>query len=310
MINFSTRPPTVSVVMPVFNAAQFITAAIESILLQTLRDFELIIVDDGSTDNSTEIIRSFTDKRIILIRQENNIGNYACRNLGMAAARGKYIAVMDADDIALPRRLERQYYWMENNPETGICGTFIQIIPSGYLPQFVTDEKLLKVAFLCNNYCSHPSLFIRKNLLTRYNLQYDEQYYYSADFDLCARGLKYFNIQNIPEVLLQYRNHPGQISVAKYKQQQYFADQIRIKQLIENLAFLPEEIPADIHLAIMHKSMIEKSLIETARNWVLTILSKNKDSGYYSGKHLSAFLGQLLNACFSNQQRKYEPKTE
>lgn len=283
--------------MPVYNGSQHLFEAIQSILNQTFLDFELIIIDDGSTDGNLEIIQSFRDKKIILIKNEFNLGNYPCRNIGMARARGKYICVMDGDDIALPTRLERQYIFMEQNPETGICGSFIRIIPSGFCPQFVTDEKLLKVAFLANNYCSHPSLILRKEFLNQYQLRYNEEYHYSADFDLCARGFRHFKVQNIPEVLLQYRRHAGQISTAKFAEQQMYADKIRIRQLTENMGFAADEIPISLHLRLMKKERIEAELRTEVDTWIASLITKNNATKYYEESRLRSFLGSLSDSC-------------
>ncbi|MCL4481035.1 MAG: glycosyltransferase [Bacteroidetes bacterium] len=297
MINFSVRPPSVSVVMPVYNGGRYLVEAIQSLLHQTFLDFEFIIVDDGSTDQTVETINSFRDKRIVLLKNAVNLGNYPSRNIGMEMARGRYLCVMDADDVAMPARLERQYKYMEQNPETGICGSFIQNIPSGICPRFVTDENLLKVAFLSNNYCSHPSLIIRKEFLNRYQLRYKEDYVYSADFDLCARGFRHFKVQNIPEVLLQYRRHAEQISTAKFTEQQMYADAIRIKQLIENLGFEPDEIRHSLHLNLMKRERIDVELKTELEKWIKAIISKNRVRLYYEENVLGGFLGSLSDFC-------------
>ncbi len=111
------KPPLVSVVMPTYNAGKYVEEAISSILGQTFSDFEFIIVDDGSTDRTPEILRTYTDPRIQLLFNEKNEGNYPARNRGCRLARGKYIAVMDGDDVAMPERLEKQVKFMEENPD-------------------------------------------------------------------------------------------------------------------------------------------------------------------------------------------------
>jgi glycosyltransferase involved in cell wall biosynthesis len=300
MINFSTRPPSISVVMPVYNGEQFLAEAIQSILNQTYLDFEFIIIDDGSTDKTSEILTSFRDRRISHIKNEVNIGNHTSRNIGMKIARGKYICAMDADDIAFPERLEKQHSYMEGNKETGICGSFIQIIPSGHCPKFVTDDELLKVAFLSDNYCSHPSLILRKKFLLDHQLWYNDEYRYASDFDLCARGFQFFNVHNIPDKLLQYRRHSGQISSAKYAEQQKYADSIRINQLIENLRFEPDEIATSLHLNLMKKNRIELKFKTDLEKWIETIILKNKICGYYEEERLRNFLTYLSKICLRN----------
>jgi len=295
MIHFSRRPPTVSVIMPVYNGGKYLAEAIRSILNQIFIDFEFIIIDDGSTDQTNDVIHSTKDKRIIAIKNETNMGNYPSRNLGMSLARGKYICVMDADDISLPRRLEMQYAYMEKNPETGICGSFIQVIPSGFCPRYVTDEKLLRVVFLSNNFCSHPSLILRKEFLNRNQLMYNLVYQYSADYDLCSRGFRYFKVQNIPVILLQYRHHEEQISTAKYKEQQMYADQIRINQLVDFLKFKTEQIPISLHLSFMKNEPINLEFKEPLRNWIETIITKNRVVKYYDENTLQDYMRSLLN---------------
>ncbi len=299
MINFSKRPPSVSVVMPVFNGDPFLEGAINSILTQTFRDFEFIIIDDGSTDQTIDVINRFKDRKIKLHQNPINIGNYASRNIGMKLARGRYICVMDADDVAFPIRLQRQFAHMEANPGVGICGSFIQVIPNGVIPNFVTNEELLKVAFLSNNYCSHPSLILRKDFLTRFDLEYNEEFYYSADFDLCTRGFQYFRVQNIPDVLLQYRRHPAQISTAKFAEQQKYADAIRIRQLVDTLGFNMEEIPVDIHLSLMKKQAVQPDEKELTEHWIQLLMEKNKINKPFDENSLDRFLKQLLTICLN-----------
>lgn len=287
--------PSISVVMPGYNCEKYVSCAIESILKQSFTDFEFIIIDDGSTDNSVNIIRQFGDPRIKFISNEVNRGNYTVRNQGMGIAKGKYICVMDADDFSEPERLEIQYQFLENNPDIGICGTFIRNIPSDIIPRFITDHNHLKVAFLSNNFCSHPSLCIRREILDKHTLKYNEDYYYSADFDLCVRALRFTKIQNIPSVLLRYRRHGDQISWAKYREQERFADMIRINQLNENLQFRLVEIPVLLHLLLMKKQPLPGKYKPLAEQWVDKILNKNKIINYYNQDILEQFLYGYLN---------------
>lgn len=124
----SEKTPFISVVMPAYNVEKYVEEAVCSILDQTYCDFEFIIVDDGSTDRTREILRSFSDPRISLLFNDKNEGNYPARNRGCRLARGKYIAVMDADDVALPERLERQVEYMEKHSDVLACGTAYRLI--------------------------------------------------------------------------------------------------------------------------------------------------------------------------------------
>jgi glycosyltransferase involved in cell wall biosynthesis len=287
--------PAISVVMPVYNCGSYVAEAVESIMKQTFTDFEFIIIDDGSTDNSFSIIKKYKDKRIILRRNNVHSGCYYCRNIGINIARGKYICGMDSDDISEPERFQRQYHFMEENSETGICGSSHRIIPAGFVSRFITDHEELKVAFLANNFCSHPSLIIRKEYLDRYNMRYNEEYYYASDFDFCSRAFRFFKVQNIPDVLYQYRRHPGQISSKHCKDQSDYADIIRISQLINFLNFKLEEIPVLLHLKLMKRQPLLPRYKDKSRQWAFKILERNKKIGYYNQKILENFLEFNVN---------------
>ena len=114
--------PKVTVLMPVYNCEKYLRESIESILNQTFKDFEFLIINDGSSDKSAEIVESYNDNRINFVQNEKNIGLAASLNRGLDIAKGEYIARMDADDISLPERLEKQVRFMETNPQIGICG--------------------------------------------------------------------------------------------------------------------------------------------------------------------------------------------
>ena len=142
----------VSVVMPAYNVEKYVEEAVHSILAQTFCDFEFIIVDDGSTDRTHDILRSFSDPRIRLIFNEKNEGNYPARNRGCRLARGKYIAVMDADDVAMPERLEKQVKYMEEHPDVLACGTAYRLM--GRNKVIVQPTKWVEVKYcLLMTYC-------------------------------------------------------------------------------------------------------------------------------------------------------------
>ena len=123
--------PKISVVMPAYNAENYIREAIDSILAQTFRDFEFLIIDDGSTDHTVEIIRSYSDSRIRLYQNERNMGVAATLNRGLDLARGEYIARMDADDISLPERFAKQAAYMDAHPDVAVCGSNIILFSEG-----------------------------------------------------------------------------------------------------------------------------------------------------------------------------------
>lgn len=208
--------PSVSVVMPAYNAEKYLREAIDSILSQTYTDFEFIIINDGSTDATKEIIQSYTDPRIVYIENEVNSGICVTLNKGLDAARGKYIARMDSDDIALPNRLETQVRYMEAHPEIGVAGSDIEIFyENGEKSQIVnydTDAESCKANLIFSATLAHPAAFIRTSVLNDHQLRYDSFFHGMEDHHLWWRIAKLSKITNIPKVLLRYRQHTSQIT--------------------------------------------------------------------------------------------------
>jgi glycosyltransferase involved in cell wall biosynthesis len=256
-INDKTQP-LVSVVMPVFNNDNFVSNSINSILKQSYRNFEFIIVDDGSTDSSAEIIREFNDERIQFIHHDENRGNYGCRNEGINLSKGKYVCVMDSDDEALPIRIETQVAFLEKNKDILAIGSQFELIGSDisfYQPQ---NYDLIKVLLISNNMFLHPSLLIRKGILDQIE-GYNEIYYYSSDYDLVCRLSTIGKIINLPSVLMKYRVHNSQISILKKEKQKEYANNIRLRYL-KLLGFSLTTSDEFLLNVIINKEIVEISL--------------------------------------------------
>jgi len=203
--------PKISVIMSVYNTQQFLEESIESILNQTFTNFEFIIIDDKSNDNSKEIISNYMAKdcRIILIENETNLGIAAARNKGLEIARGKYIAIMDSDDISLPNRLEKEYIFLENNPEFFLVGSnAIKIDENGdYLEDINYCEDLNVI--VDRSRIIHTSAMFRNK-----NIKYRDKFYLAEDCDLVLRILSSgLEIKNINETLVKFRIRPSGISL-------------------------------------------------------------------------------------------------
>lgn len=209
--------PAISVVMSVFNGQAFLAPAIESILNQTFRDFEFIIIDDGSADKTSEILSAYAsrDARIRTVRHENK-GRTASLNGGISLARANYIARMDADDIALPGRLLQQIEFLRQHPEVGLLGGAVQLIDhSGKVFDTVRpplSDSEIKSIMLRYNPMWHPTVVMRKEVLLAvgtYRTIFDE----SEDYDLFLRMGERCQIANLDKVVLRYRIHANQVSV-------------------------------------------------------------------------------------------------
>jgi len=205
--------PGVSVVMPAYNAEKYLREAIDSILAQTYTDFELIIINDGSTDSTKEVIHSYSDPRIIYIENERNSGICITLNKGLDASRGRYIVRMDSDDISVPERLEVQVRYMDANPDIGASGSDIEIFGDGIEPyrftQLHTSEEC-SAGLLFNSCFAHPSVIIRKSVIDKYNLRYNDEFRGLEDYEFWWQIGKYSNLNNISMPLLRYIFHKGQ----------------------------------------------------------------------------------------------------
>jgi glycosyltransferase involved in cell wall biosynthesis len=199
--------------MSVHNDLRYLPQAAESVLRQSLEDFEFLIFDDGSSDGSREYLAGLDDSRVRLVRNETNLGLTRSLNLGLDPARGKYIARMDADDVAMPQRLARQVEFLEANPDVGVVGSSRVLIDER--GDFVADapavEDDLRIRWKCllGNPFAHPAVMLRKDVLSRHRLRYDESFRTAQDYELWSRLLAVTRGHNLPEPLLHYRLRAG-----------------------------------------------------------------------------------------------------
>jgi glycosyltransferase involved in cell wall biosynthesis len=208
--SLKTKTPLVSVLLTVYNAEKYVGSAIESILEQTFVNFELIIIDDFSSDKSWEIIKKYAkyDKRIIALRNKCNIGG--CRNLnkGLRLVKGKYIARADHDDWSYPNRLAKQFKFMESHPEVGIVGGVMEIINEtgkimGKRKYNLSDHEIRRKIFWYSPF-SHPLVMIRKSVLNSVG-HYNPAFAPADDYELYFRIGKESKFANLPDILLKYR---------------------------------------------------------------------------------------------------------
>ena len=249
--------PTISVVMPVYNREQYLKESIKSILNQTFTNFEFIIVDDQSTDSSWQIIQEYAakDSRIIAVKNTGKKGCFSARNCGHRLAKGIYIAVMDSDDIALPERLQTQFYFMERNPEISICGSWVKTFGDKreLLKPWPTHEKIKDANFF---FCAmiHPTVMFR----SKDKIVYSEEGLSAQDYELWCRKINELKFANIPKVLLLYRVHKTQIGIAKKTEQDHNANIIKLRNLETIKITLPEE-EKRIYLEIVNKNFIPQN---------------------------------------------------
>lgn len=208
--------PVVSVVLPVYNCARYVGLAVESILAQTYADFELLVVDDGSSDETPTVLGEFADKRLLVVRQPNR-GVAAARNRGIALSRGRYIAQMDADDLSNPGRIARQVAFLDDHPRCGMVGTWAEIWSGDEKTQRVhahpVDNGHLKFELLFDNPFVQSSVMIRREVLDEVGpYTVDPARQPPEDFELWSRVARCYDVANIGEVLQIYREVEGSLS--------------------------------------------------------------------------------------------------
>ena len=272
----------ISVVMPVYNSAAYVSHAIESVLIQSFGDFELIIVDDGSTDNTSALIGACSDKRIKLLHNKHDF--ISSLNRGMNAARGKYIARMDADDLMHVDRLKIQHSIMNEHPEITVCGTWATIFGDASqeknlmgTAKGMIDLPLLNL--LPGNFIFHPTAMLRADFYKQQGLQY-EHYPYAEDYKLWVEIAKLggkFYVERQP--LLYYRVSDSQVSTVHKTEQGKTTERIKAEimtYLIEKNAVGYPEL-TDIHAAFC--KLKDKGLIteNEASTFLQLIFLKNRE---------------------------------
>lgn len=220
-----------SIVMPVYNGEKHLATAVNSLLAQTFTDFKLIAVDDCSTDSSVAILRSYRDKRMLVVENHQHKGIAAALNQGLALADGELLFRMDADDISLPQRLQHQIDFMRENPQVTACGSDTDLIDGdgniiGHRNTKKGDQRIKIALFLGETSISHPAVVIRKAALKAHQIQYSEHCPYAEDYELWCRCSPFSIYENIPETLLQYRHHSESVSKAHYTRQRLTARKV------------------------------------------------------------------------------------
>ncbi len=273
--------PLITVLMPVYNAASFLREAIDSVLQQTYRNFEFLIINDGSSDESEGIILSYKDERIRYVKNESNLKLIATLNKGLELAKGKYIARMDADDICLQSRLEKQVALMEEYPAIGVCGTCAETFGSKKVAMRydVGDEHIrVKMLYRCN--LLHPSVIMRKAVIDHFGLRYNPEFIHAEDYDLFYRIGKVAKYANIPEVLMLYRDHAESVSRLN-KPLQRANSALIIKKQFADLGIEITDAEIELYRNLMNSQFeINESELRLKEKLLLKIIEANRTTHF------------------------------
>lgn len=203
--------PLVTVFVPVYNSEQYLVECIESIINQTYKNLDILFVDDGSTDHSVNIVKEYLakDSRIRLIENGENMGIPYTRNIGLKEARGKYMAIMDSDDIAMPERIEKQISYLESNPDIDVVGSFYIMFDGNSEKRIeipVTRPEEIKIMLMFHNPIANSSTTVRLESIRKNNLRYNLDHFVGQDYGLWANLSKVGKLAILPEYLMKYRH--------------------------------------------------------------------------------------------------------
>jgi glycosyltransferase involved in cell wall biosynthesis len=272
----------VTVLMPVYNGEKYLGEAIASILNQDFKNFQLLLINDGSEDASLNIMQSFKDDRIKIINNEQNIGLIKTLNKGLDAIQTKYIARMDADDVCEKNRLSQQVKFMEMHPEIGASGSYYYLKrgPKKAIADFPLTKAEIEAYMLFNCPIAHPTAIIDNELVKKKNIRYSETRIHSEDFQFWIDIASHAELANIPVPLLNYRMHENQITGnEKFTDAKTETlDAIRMSQLLK-IGLIPNTETLKLHHIIANgEKANDESEMALASNWLSKILLHAKNN--------------------------------
>src|SRR5574337_1125077 len=292
--------PRVTVLIPVYNREKYVAAAIESILAQSFTDFELLLIDDGSTDGSAKILRSYTtDPRVRLMCNEHNLGIPRTRNRGIDLARGEYIAMLDSDAWAYPTRLEKQVAFLDHHSDFAVVGAWATEMDA--IGRSLRRVKILPVLpgelqsrLLFTSCHHHSSIMARTAVLQEY--RYREQYAVCEDIDLFVRVARRYKLGNLPKILLCRRVHTSGITREKAQLVKEKSLEIVGVQLAElGVEFTPADLERHFFLLRMDRlqSTPDRKYLEWASAWLLKLQAANQRALRYPERSLARMVGEI-----------------
>ncbi|QJD97556.1 glycosyltransferase [Mucilaginibacter robiniae] len=282
--------PKLSVILPVYNTEKYIKEAVDSILNQTYKDFELIVLNDASTDGTLGILQQYQDTRLKVITNEQNLKVVKTLNKGLDLAQGEYIARMDADDISHPQRFEKQIQFLEQHPDVDFVGSWVQTFGSeSNIMRAATEHEHIKVRLFFLNPIFHPVVMFRRESFEKHGLRYDEHFTNAEDYGMWVKAIDHIKFANVPEILLKYRVHSFNVSVIKasnravldeihYNMYQYFLKKLGI------LSYTEHELLMHRKLGLVEVEALNLNQLNEYLQWLKKLVLANNQSGYFDKK--------------------------
>ncbi len=284
----------VTVLMPVYNGEAFLREAIDSILNQTFTDFEFIIINDGSTDRSEEIIKSYTEPRIKYYRNESNLKLIATLNKGLWLAKGKYIVRMDADDISLPLRIEKQVEFMDAHPAVVACGSWAQSFGGeNTLIKYKAEHEDIMFKMLYQCHFVHPTIIMRTKEVQAFTPKFDPDFAHAEDYDFFVRLGYRYQLANIQEVLVKYRIHTKSVSKEFSNVQKHNSDIVRQNQFKLLGCTVTPQLLHDFEALNHHAYTEVKSSSTEIKTFFESMIEANINSNYFANEFLKKKLSYL-----------------
>lgn len=294
------QSPTLSVIMPCYNSEKFIEVSVRSILEQTFDDFELIIIDDASTDSTIQRLEQINDARIRIIKKQKNTGITDSLNLALKIASGKYIARMDSDDISEKERFEKQIQYLEHNTEVVLCGSWYKTFPDGSIARLPEKHDEIKIWLLYSNAICHPSVMFRKQFFIDHFLNYNKNSEPAEDYELWTRVVGIGKIANVPRILLHYRLHNQQVSYERSQIQKRTADQCRIRMLHYLKPTLTEEEVTIITKIFAKEKLLNAFELKIAANLLTELKRINSKTKFYLEPDFLKYITNYQRSVFEN----------
>jgi glycosyltransferase involved in cell wall biosynthesis len=290
--------PKVTVFVPVYNRERYIAQTIESILTQTFTDFELLLLDDGSTDNSVKIMQSYKDPRIRIVCNDENLGIARTRNKGIQLAQGEYLAILDSDDYAYPTRLAEQVAFLARHGDYAAVGSWVSIQQESRSPRKIgvlpvtPDDVRSRLLFHCS--LANASVMARTAIVRAY--AYREHYIVCSDFDLWARVARSYKLGNLPRFLVCRRMHAGRVTYEKAQLVKAAKRQIFNAQLTD-LDVTFSEADLERHFLLLRMKGVgfvpDLTYLEWADAWLRKLQDANLRTAYYSHRAFAQVLGEI-----------------
>lgn len=295
-----TIEPLVSVITTVRNCEKFIGEAVGSILHQTYKNLEYIIVDDGSTDKTKEIINQFLgDRRLRLISFDKNLGRVTSLNTALAESKGKYIAIHDADDVSMPERIKKQVAFLEKNPEYVLIGSnIIEIDIHGNEvgnPRKPTENADLQFSIMLKCTLVNPSTMFRKCVCDEHKIRYEKRFIHAEDFGFISRLAGYGKVHNLEEILLKYRRHPNNNSKVNFGELDSSSTEIARLNLWHLGLHLESSQVKRIRALISSKGISKDHVLEDVSVLLKAIEIYIKKNGEHKYKEIESILLRMPN---------------